>query len=986
MGGFLPPPPPGPDPIPNLFTFAPQTSVAQGATITSNELQPIGFDTAATVTFSAGVTGSRDHGVHYSSSLSSFNPGEVLKLQLTSSASYSVLTHALVFYNGTQVGSFDVTTLSDPALSYVAPGAGWSGAAKSGGVPAVFPGGNVTADPITRTTAKPAIHWVVPSGRCLAPGQDMIIGVDADAGGAGASVTGTISGTTLTLTPYFGVTSTPTIVSGGSGGAAHANSPGNASGVALTGTTGTGLPFVIGVTIAGGIVTAITSVYYPGYYTALPGTLSVVAVTGGDGLTGCTVNLTGHTGSVTHGTIAAGMTLSGVGASPSAYGTILSGSGSTWTLDTSSTVGSPTDMRCQGPVSVKQVDFWVEGAVQTVSTPKFLTWVENGISKTAWGYFIKLRQSDFSAGGYSGTEARIFATAIPNDPTMQNRVIGYDLVNAGSYDGNYPMSVFPRASANDKSYTVNAANNDVSPNFTTIKKALTQAASDSAEFPLVTFTATANYELENLANHAVGHGFCTLAHSGGVVATLQRAADYTPDNPSTWPWTPGWEALEFRGSGIVFQQRNWTQILNSRPCWFNNCKFTNSIAARDTNYWNNTSQGYVGGSGPSWVDNAYSEFVSGMYLGAYYVIGAQAKATGGSVFSGVHLTQNTFVNDFSNDYFQSPGDRISITYTATGGHTTATVSRAGGSNNTAAGQVMLLKVDGSTVATIHLGLYSNDTNPTVTDVVAAINAVSGWSASVLNPGGPGGIWPAVTIGGGGGDWSFTGNAFGVAYTARASADPHGEWWQGYTGSFTRENVILRNDVVLNNGSMPFINNDANVQYDTIIKGQVWLGTGNSPFYVGGQFNNHYVIQNVTTNVEWARREYVNGDPNGSPDPGDQVYTSISNNIIGIIAVFGYNGVGTYSPYSPAMTKNFYAFGNSTMNGPSDTANVNYTGSTFASLFVNSAIVDLRPVGAGLLLANQFAPPNPFGGRGLAFANPDIVGAWPKGAPQYIEPF
>src|SRR5207247_1791668 len=70
---------------------------------------------------------------------------------------------------------------------YVAPGANWSGAAKTGGVPTVFPNGNVAADPIARTRAKPAIHWVVPSGMVLAPNEDLIIGVDADAGGAAAS-------------------------------------------------------------------------------------------------------------------------------------------------------------------------------------------------------------------------------------------------------------------------------------------------------------------------------------------------------------------------------------------------------------------------------------------------------------------------------------------------------------------------------------------------------------------------------------------------------------------------------------------------------------------------------------------------------------------------------------------------------------------------------------------------------------------------------
>lgn len=717
------------------------------------------------------------------------------------------------------------------SIPFVAPGAGWNGTALSGGIPPSFaaatpPLSSPTKDPITRVTAKPAIHWVVPSGRCLSPTGDLIVGVDADAGGT-------------------------------------------------------------------------------------------------------------RTGSL---------------------------------------------------FGIKQVDFWVEGTTQTVTTPQFLTWTENGVSKTAWGYFIKLRESDFSAH-LTGSEARLFATAIPNDATMQNRIIGYDLVNGGLYDGNYPLSVFPRAVLNDHSYTVNAANNDVSPNFTTIKKALTQAASDSAEFPLLTFTATANYELENLTNHAAGHGFCTFATSGSFVATLGRAVAFTPGSPSSWPWTPGWDAIEFRGSNIVFQQRNWAQVLNDRPCWFNGNQWTNNCpGGRDTNYWNNSSPPYVGASGASYVDATYSEFTSGMLLNNFYVINAQVKQTGGSVVTGVHLTQNTFTNDFTNNYFlNTTTNRISITYTNPGGHTTATVSRPAGALYTGTSpQNMTLQVDGSTVATIRLGYYSTDPNPTVTDVVAAINAFgNGWSAAVLNGGG---IWPGATIGFNGGDWAFTGNAFNSAYATVATPDPHGEWWQGFTGGLTRENVILRNDIVLNNASLPFIENDAAVQYDTIIKGQVWLGTATNPFYISGQFNNHFVIQNNTTNGQWTRREYINGNPAGSPDPGDQVYTLIDNNIIGQIYVFGYSGSGTFSPYSSPMNNNDYAVGNATMNGPSDSGNVNFTGTAFSALFINAAIYDLRPVPAGILLGTQFARVSPNDGRRLPFANPDIAGAWSQNDPQYVPPF
>jgi len=40
---------------------------------------------------------------------------------------------------------------------------------------------------------------------------------------------------------------------------------------------------------------------------------------------------------------------------------------------------------------VKQVDFWVEGTLQTVTTPNFFTDTDaTGAQRTRWGYWIKL--------------------------------------------------------------------------------------------------------------------------------------------------------------------------------------------------------------------------------------------------------------------------------------------------------------------------------------------------------------------------------------------------------------------------------------------------------------------------------------------------------------------------------------------------------------------------------------------------------------------
>jgi hypothetical protein len=835
-----------------------------------------------------------------------------------SSVLYGVLHRALVSIFRLRGG----IPASGAAIPYVAPGAGWTGAAKSGGVPAVFPAGVVTADPITRTTAKPAIHWLVPSNMVLVPGTDLVIGVDADASGtAGGSLFG-----------------------------------------------------------------------------------------------------------------------------------------------------------------ISQVNFWVEGTTQTVTTPSFYTDTDaNGASRTRWGYFIKLRQSDFAAH-LTGSEVRIFATAVPNDTAMQNRVIGYDLFNAGLDDGNYPLSVLPRSTANDFAYTVNATNNDVTPNFTTLKKALTQGALDNAERPIITFTATGFYEAENLTNHvSIAKAFCTVTHSVGVVATIRRAVAYTPNSPSSWPWTPGWDGIEFRGSGIVFDQRNWSIIQLSRPSWFNGCKFTNSIGTRDSLYWNNgTGPGFVG-TGPlmCWMDSVYSEFVSGVFMNNYYGINCQWKQTGGSIFTGNHYIYNTYGRDYSNSFFRNPINRISITYTNPGGHTTASISRPA---SVGSGNVLTLKVDGTAVTTIALGYYSNEVNPTVQDVVNAINAfAAGWSASVLNAGG---AWSASLIGFNGSSWAQTDvNAFGITVNFNATPDPHGEWWQGYGPSSAaqsppaRENVLHRNNVARDSATEPFWNNDdsgnGDQSQDHIYKGNIFLGGGQNTGFGGNASGansmGHMVFENNTIETNSITRS--------EDSIGDKVYSSYRNNIIhfgysngmvtrftggisgGVLTVsamaagyIGTIGNGQNMVLTPAMTGlganttvnitgagagggvGTYPIDNGTvtvaggtvlasngnfngqgyfhsmpwinnvyrippnvapMTGGSNAGNIDLgdggvnnppLAPFFSNLFLNVATGDVRPVVAGLLLSNLKPKINTYARDGTAFATSDIAGALAALSPAPSWPF
>lgn len=103
------------------------------------------------------------------------------------------------------------------------------------------------------------------------------------------------SGSGATATALMGLVAPPTITAGGTGGTPGA--------VTLTGTDGTGTKFqCTGVINGGGVLTSITAVTVPGSYSALPGTLTAGAVSGGS-LSGCTLNLSAAMGVVGYSAI-----------------------------------------------------------------------------------------------------------------------------------------------------------------------------------------------------------------------------------------------------------------------------------------------------------------------------------------------------------------------------------------------------------------------------------------------------------------------------------------------------------------------------------------------------------------------------------------------------------------------------------------------------------------------------------------------------------
>lgn len=601
---------------------------------------------------------------------------------------------------------------------------------------------------------------------------------------------------------------------------------------------------------------------------------------------------------------------------------------------------------------VSKVRFYGEGGSVDVTAPGLIQDTDvNGRARTRYGYCAKLDSAAWKAKTTTGS-ARLFAEAFPVDGTMQSRRIG---ISHNDYNGDYQMVVYPRPTANDWSRTVCASGCD----YSTIKLAIDAAAAAGAKAPLITIGASGFYELQNRTPEASGDGFMTITTAPGVTATLGRATPYSgsaTNSGNAWLWTPGWEAIEFRGQGILFDQRNWTVVNTSKPVWFNGVRFTNSIGTRDTYYWNGAGHPIFGAAAGAYWDDSYVEYLSGGLEGQRYVINTQVRNTYGDIFSQTHYLFNNYVRGATAEFFRGATPGIRLSYSG-GGAGTVDV----------AGNTLTLKQNGAPVATIPLGTYATDQYPTVDAVVAAVNATPGWTASAAN--GKGGMRA-----------SFLWNSAGLVVTTNtpivAAQDIHGDWWQSYSGANTRSNVLIRGNVMRDAALYnSYIFDDAAVGQDFIFKNNIWQGRGVGGMGVGGNTRSHFVFDNNVLEG-WIQRNQ------GSA--GDKLYSEFRNNIVGTVTSNGAPGACIQD--APWVNNLYYQhpFAGCSMNAaPGESGNFTYavadinTGwqDNFEALFVGAATGNFVPANGSAIALNLKPLVDSLDQRGCLRQANDGVGAW-----------
>jgi hypothetical protein len=452
---------------------------------------------------------------------------------------------------------------------------------------------------------------------------------------------------------------------------------------------------------------------------------------------------------------------------------------------------------------------------------------------------------------------------------------------------------------------------------------------------------------------------------------------------------PGWDGIEFRGSGIVFDQRNWSTInTTTKPTWFNGCKFTNSIGTLYSYYWNGGIHPGFGASNANYWDDVTIEYVSGSRLGNQrYVRGSTVNQYADDLFTATHYVAGNYVRYYDTSLFIGTFQgSLNFTALRINGPANATVSKTAGDVQ---GGNLLLRVSGATVATIALGFYGNETNPTIDAVASAINAYgNGWSASAQNSRGT--MRPSLLGTPTGNSGTFTDLVASTTLNLNAGSDFHADWWQGYTGGSTRQNVIIRNNTTRDSGIQSpinatiFMDDDVGTAHlDYIIKGNVWTGNYGSTA-VGGSTQGHIVYENNSNEAPFKRTQ--------SPT-GDQTYSSYKNNASALVA---YNAAGTWIGDAPWIDNSYIiANGNGAISGGSNSGNFTITKdgnetTYWKLLFVDYAGGDYRPAPGGTLFGaanvNLKQRANPFDGIGTAYSSTDVVGARSRNASAPSYPF
>ncbi|WP_428027503.1 hypothetical protein [Altererythrobacter sp.] len=418
-----------------------------------------------------------------------------------------------------------------------------------------------------------------------------------------------------------------------------------------------------------------------------------------------------------------------------------------------------------------------EGTSHDIAAPSYQSFADaNGNIVSYFGWWAKLKHN-----GTNGV-SQVYFEAVPSDATMQSRVAG-------------PYTFFPAAALHDLELEVAPSQAQITgQRYQTLRAARDYARSQGANHPRITITEGGDLVFGDTVASYVGQGYLTYEASVPVTLTLDAATVATGTRADA-RFRSKYGRQHFKGANITLDFKHALEIYNesglgSPPDWFDGINITNPNGRYDL--W----RGYPRSRklstlirGRPWLTECSFSNVPYNGTSASLMRGCTVSQGWQEIATDCDCALGNVINDFNSGDYIAAVNAMQVSYAGAGA--TATLSCSGDWNSTS--RTFTAKVDGSEVGTFTVNDSDADylagTNYTVQNVVDWINALSGWSATLLDNSR---FATAISIPGGNAGAFTDIDVMSAAFTFVTEFDIHPDFYQ--VTHVGKENGVLADNV------------------------------------------------------------------------------------------------------------------------------------------------------------------------------------------------
>ena len=216
-------------------------------------------------------------------------------------------------------------------------------------------------------------------------------------------------------------------------------------------------------------------------------------------------------------------------------------------------------------LGLKEVVVHFEGNKESIREPSNFVFSDvNGITRSYLGWWITLRKPVQMAG-----HANIYFEAIPQDETMQHRIVG-------------PFQFSPQSTQHDLVLEIAATPEEIPGNrYKTLRGALDHVMTSRAQNPMIVFSEAGNYEAHDYSSYSSpgGQGYTTLSATAPVTLLKREFA-----RGAGTTFRTRLDGLWFKGPNITIDFRHIGAIGNEgsseRQHVFEGVRFSTSVVSR----------------------------------------------------------------------------------------------------------------------------------------------------------------------------------------------------------------------------------------------------------------------------------------------------------------------------------------------------------------------------------------------------------------------